>query len=160
MVATYKEYRKSLPATDARPESVVHAEWAVSYHYFHLGPCSAQHGRVGEAETFVPAIPPEKLPMEQRVRAQALLARVCAADPPAFDKVVRESLHDLFDISSSNNKQCRVADPYDLGSKLHVRLPRPIYFPTPARVKRRSTIRRHGGQKSEGYWINVLLWAV
>lgn len=29
--ARYKTYRESLPATDARPETVIHAEWAVPH---------------------------------------------------------------------------------------------------------------------------------
>ena len=129
--AKYKEYQEALPASDARPEAIIHAEWAMSCSYFPLAAWSAQDAGVGDAETFVPSVPPKMLPMEQRVRAQALLARLRAADRPAFDGSHHCNLHDFLTVLPAATNNAGVADRNDLRSELHVRLPHPSHFSTP-----------------------------
>ena len=70
----YKLYREALPmsAASGKPESVIHAEWARGWYYFHLRAFLSQADWVGE-DTFVSPVPPELLPASEQMAAKTLL---------------------------------------------------------------------------------------
>ena len=91
----YHEYRSTLPVQGDRPESVIHAEWARLYYYFHLEAWCSRHGCV-KSDTFIPAVPPELLPEAQRLDAESLLSQLLGRqslnDGVAFESLVKQEL--------------------------------------------------------------------
>jgi hypothetical protein len=92
----YKLYRESLPhsASPGKPESVIHAEWAREWYYFHLKAFLAQNECVRHGR-FVSPVPPELLPAPQQVAAQDLLLQLKHEWVPAFKTVVRAKLEEF-----------------------------------------------------------------
>lgn len=89
--AKYSAFRQSLPSTDLRAESVIHAEWARDCYYFHVRSWLAQNNCVGTDE-FIPLVLPQLLPCTEQQDAEHLLLQLRPEHRPAFEQKVKCAL--------------------------------------------------------------------
>lgn len=101
----YKDYRATLPTAGDRPETVLQAEWARLYYYFHLDAWCCQHGCIN-SDSFVPAVPPQLLPEADRRTAESLLSQLLGrqsqADRSTFESLVKQELAALTQVLPSS----------------------------------------------------------
>ena len=103
MMHRYQNYRASLPASNTKPEPLVHAEWARLYYYFHLSCWKAEESYAKEGDDkFYVAVPPETLSTDEQEVAKKLLSKLKVEDRCDFVKDVKQALMAFMNLLPKN----------------------------------------------------------
>ena len=103
MTQRYQNYRESLPASNPKPEPLVHAEWARLYYYFHLTCWKTEESYAEEGDNkFYVAVPPEKLSTDEQEVAKKLLSKLKVEDRCDFVKDVKQALMAFMNLLPKN----------------------------------------------------------